>query len=55
MEWISIDERTPNNYEAVLVYFDNGKNPGIDIFTWNDKWYKPNSITHWMPLPEPPK
>ncbi len=54
MTWISVDERTPNNYETVLVCFNNGNKPGIDIFTWNDKWYKANKITHWMPLPKAP-
>lgn len=56
MKWISVDEKTPNNYENVLVYCGNGNRPGnINVFTWNDKWYKMNMITHWMPLPEPPK
>ena len=60
MTWISVDERLPDTKQMVLVYSDDKCcEPG----TWNamaGMWvdYFPNefddSITHWMPLPEPP-
>ncbi|HBF39197.1 MAG TPA: hypothetical protein DDW50_17990 [Firmicutes bacterium] len=54
MEWISVDKRTPNDYELVLVYCNNGSKPGITVYRWNNECYKANQITYWMPLPKPP-
>ena len=54
MEWISVEDRLPGAYGRYISY--NGKDivisysdpvrPGL----WSDE-----KITHWMPLPEPPK
>lgn len=57
-EWISVKERLPDLYGTYLVYtYDNhiklgyfcelviGLPPSFDDF----------DVTHWMPLPEPPK
>lgn len=64
--WINVKERLPEK-----VHFDvlitNGKHIGIahlghDKTLWFDyldplhhKSMRQDSITHWMPLPEPPK
>ena len=61
MEWISVDERLPENDESVLGCAV-GCDDGIDICScengvWRDNHCNPYTeypITHWMPLPEPP-
>lgn len=63
MEWISVKERLPEAYKSVLVYIRNASGEaGYDITFYCDhlydtgnRWYLPVNITHWMPLPEPPK
>jgi Protein of unknown function (DUF551) len=65
MEWISVKDRLPDKGEEVGYVFD-GKNIRRDVYApgFNGKWETENSmgwyvtvenITHWMPLPEPPK
>lgn len=62
MEWISVEERLPDEGNPVLAvdrnkrgsevvasYF-NKENPYWEL-CW-DSW--PVNVTHWMPLPEPP-
>ena len=64
-EWIPVAERLPEEYKTVLVY-----NPNVDHGqtvmeavridnTWKTEFdfeaCENNEITHWMPLPEPPK
>ena len=61
--WISVEERLPKRYEHVLVatrFTDEGEQD-VDIAycALEDRWRKPEgmlfgSVTHWMPLPEPP-
>jgi len=65
-EWISVKDRLPdddeNYYEAVLVYCVYGgcKECDVAYLTTTKNWLdeKCNAqipVTHWMPLPEPPK
>ena len=57
-EWISVDERLPEENVRVLVCIKSDHSyTMIDTDRLDDKgfvrWYK--DVTHWMPLPEAPK
>ena len=55
-EWISVEERLPTWEDGkVLVFTKYGFS--ICERTVNSRWQgkHANWITHWMPLPEPPK
>ena len=59
--WISVEDELPNNYERVIAAF--GRHFARICFHCGDTWYLDNppvaepmsGITHWMPLPQPPK
>jgi hypothetical protein len=64
--WIRVRDRLPNDYQPVIVS-DDGE-PEFAIFYDHYNGYGPTfvtpdcyeeerieGITHWMPLPEPPK
>ena len=62
-EWISVDDRLPEPWKQVLIYsrhdfcesaFYIGV-PGKWRVAWNHEMLDDDSVTHWMPLPEPPK
>lgn len=58
--WISMTERLPEKRKWVLCRCEANI---IEVLRWeNDEWYHypmhvyyPSFVTHWMPLPEPPK
>ena len=52
-EWILATDRVPKEDEVVLTW---GKQ-GAVLLDWrhDNKWCCFSGITHWMPLPEPPK
>ena len=57
-EWISVDDRLPEKDEIVIICTDEnfiyaGELIGDTWFLDNDSWTE--TVTHWMPLPEPPK
>ena len=62
-EWVSVDDRLPKNWTDVLVSSRFGfletavytGTPGKWRIGWNGDMLESDSITHWMPLPEPPK
>lgn len=57
-QWIPVEERLPDECGHYLVFVKAGK---YEQVTWyeiayydgKEKFY--TSVTHWMPLPEPPK
>ena len=60
-EWISVDDRLPENgKEGVLIALRWGE-VGIgwcEDGRWDSEFvneYEDGEVTHWMPLPEPPK
>lgn len=67
MEWISVKDRMPKIGERVLVYdtfwrdvyilclMQNVNDGNIRWYNRDTGWYVGDDVTHWMPLPEPPK
>ena len=63
-KWISVEERLPKSGERVLIMFkpfEDDENISIgwltksDFDCYDDSVNFFRSVTHWMPLPEPPK
>ena len=65
-QWIPVTERLPKDNERVLVYHDDGMirfgiNKGGFADVVSSLYLKHNhrtcfsKVTHWMPLPQPPK
>lgn len=62
IEWISVEERLPENTDAVLVLIRDDE-PSVGVLHYVDGLWRQDKyssvgeffITHWMPLPEPPK
>ena len=64
MEWISVNDRLPEKCGEYIVFVKNltGRiayfNPvfvASFYYTWNFQAWEDNVVTHWMPLPAPPK
>lgn len=58
-EWISVEDRLPKEKDMVLA-FAMDKDHRFAFLSDDENWYNSNgflelNITHWMPLPEPPK
>ena len=61
-DWISVKERLPKCQGSYLVcktYDDGDRIVTIDLYSRNFysnvfDWTR-NNVTHWQPLPEPPK
>ena len=54
MKWIPVTERLPETHENVLVRSKFVK-MRTDFISRDGRWYTTPGVTHWMPLPEPPK
>lgn len=63
MEWISVKDQLPEKYKEVLVYskerifhafWDNISSSIYDWYDIQNLWII-EDISHWMPLPKPPK
>ena len=71
MKWIACKKRMPKECEEVIVVIPKkanriifswwskvgsvGKEQVRWFFDTNDESYSAEEITHWMPMPEPPK
>ena len=60
-EWISVKDRLPETVDNVIVCNENGRVYSAWYY-YGDNWLYAftaetvaHKITHWMPLPEPPK
>lgn len=53
-KWIPVTERLPEKHEWVLVCSRLVK-MRTDFISNDGHWYATPDVTHWMPLPEPPK
>ena len=59
LRWISVTDRLPETNKAVIVCRKDGR-VEQGIFRGVNGWWKvygtnTKSITHWMPMPEPPE
>lgn len=63
-KWIPVSERLPEPFVSVLVHMPEERPcPTVHegFLTKNGTWYaahferEQSEVTHWMPLPEPPK
>ncbi len=60
-EWINVEDRLPETIGHYLIYYNTGmeKNVAWAFFTSQKRWAGGNmfyeNITHWMPLPKPPR
>ena len=61
--WIPVTERVPREFVSVLVCIPSEHPMPMvkEAYMANNWWttkfgvYSPKEVTHWMPLPEPPK
>ena len=62
--WISVEDKLPpengKTQQSISVWATDGLTSGefrynFDTKTWTDMWGDPFDITHWMPLPQPPR
>ena len=61
-EWISVDERLPENFISVLGYMtDSGEFPPVrECYTVGNAFFFPalndvHPVSHWLEMPKPPK
>ena len=61
-EWISVDEKLPQNFISVLGYMtDAGEFPPVrECYTVGNVFFFPalgdiHPVSHWREMPEPPK
>jgi hypothetical protein len=54
-DWISVDDRLPSGGKDYLI--STGNNVNFDYFNTlvNEFAFYAEDVTHWMPLPPPPK
>ena len=63
--WISVKDQLPADFEHVLICHKQGVTTGYSVMgeseelqywrSLNNKHRMLTTVTHWMPLPEPPK
>jgi hypothetical protein len=57
-EWISVKDRLPEEGGSYLVFSSKSKTVFTAHYWQGDRWANRANgqfITHWMPLPQPPK
>ena len=64
-EWISVDDKLPDYFTSVLVWCPGNKCIYAAYRNARQEWYTfddtiaghvvVNMVTHWMPMPQPPK
>lgn len=63
-EWVSVKDRLPKDGQDVLAYLNDGEETRIAPCNYsNGVWFDSvmncavvlQDVTHWMPLPPPPK
>ena len=59
MEWISVKDRMPEDYQRVLCLFESGTmevsfRASVKGFCY-EGFKQTGKVTHWMPLPKKPK
>ena len=52
--WISVEDKLPEPYTMVLVY-TGYKTIDMIFYSEISGWNRCPNVTHWMPLPQPPK
>lgn len=52
--WIPVEERLPQA-ECPVLTLCNGKTRSVQYRFFDGGWTTSATVTHWMPLPEPPK
>lgn len=60
MEWISVKNKLPQKWENVLCFYKyEPDSPNVvceNTYLGGGMWMsETDKVTHWMPLPEPPK
>lgn len=56
LKWIPVSERLPEYGQEVIAYTGNLlKTIVMTYMFWNPEYDTWVHVTHWMPLPEPPK
>ena len=51
-EWVSVDDRLPGVGNIVLIYSETD---GVCLDSYSDDTFDYFDVTHWMPMPQPPK
>lgn len=58
-QWIKVEDRLPKQATFVIAYKENGLVLGLYFNADHEFKYgeqdQTNQVTHWMPLPQPPK
>ena len=64
MDWISVKDRLPEKNKSVIGWYKDNPFSKFcpEVVSWNGKGWVfvygrryVTAVTHWMPLPEPPK
>jgi hypothetical protein len=56
--WISVKDRLPVDGQTVMVYYNEpfqGKYVSVWTYEKSNRFWIDGTVTHWMPLPEPPE